>query len=156
MEVLVITKTAFSVLGIVGCGEADKGPEWIRPLWEQAFNRFEEIERFIIPDQGAWGLMSAIDEYLAQWKNEGKYLAGWEVEKDLKAPKGWTVWSVPKQKYAMISCTVGTYGDAYKLFQQFLSKEDYALAGALYEFYPKEFKDVEKDTLFLYFPIQKN
>jgi predicted transcriptional regulator YdeE len=117
MEVLIITKPAFSVLGIEGYGKAEKGPEWIRPLWEQASNRLKEIERFIIPSQGAWGLMNAIDEYLAPWKNEGKYLAGWEVKKVLKAPKGWTLWSIPKQTYAVIPCTIEAYNDAYKLFR---------------------------------------
>jgi predicted transcriptional regulator YdeE len=75
----------------------------------------------------------------------------------MKAPKGWIIWSVPKQTYAVIACTIGTYGDAYKfVIQQFLSTEGYTQAGAAYEFYPKEFQDIEKDTLFLYFPVKKN
>jgi hypothetical protein len=49
---------------------------------------------------------------------------------------------------------MGTYGEAYKfVVQQFLPKEGYTQVGAMHEFYPKEFKDIEKDTLYLYFPI---
>jgi predicted transcriptional regulator YdeE len=157
MEVQIKSKHAFTVLGIEGWGDADKDPEWIRSLWEQALNRFDEIKDLVTSDQGAWGLMSAVDEYLASWKKEGKYLAGWEVETDTKPPEGWTIWAVPKQTHVVIACTMGTYGEAYKfVVQHFLSKEGYMLVGAMHEFYPKEFQDIEKDTLFLYFPIKKN
>ena len=37
MDVQVITKPAFAVIGIQGTGPANKGPEWIGPLWDQAF-----------------------------------------------------------------------------------------------------------------------
>ena len=156
MEVQIKTKPAFTVLGIEGYGDADKGPEWIKPLWDQAFNRFDEIKALVKSDQEAWGLMSATDEYLASWKKEGKYLAGWEVEPGTKPPEGWTIWDVPEQTYAVIACTMATYGEAYKLvIQQFMPKEGYEQAGAMHEFYPKEFQDIKKDTLYLYFPIKK-
>ena len=126
MEIQIKTKPAFSVLGIEGRGDADRGPEWIQPLWNKAFNRFDEIKDLVKSDQSgpqreAWGLMSATDEYLAPWKNEGKYLVGWEVNPGTKPPKGWTVWDVPEQTYAVIGCTMATYGEAYKfVIQQFL------------------------------------
>jgi len=88
MEVQIITKPAFTVLGIEGRGDSDKGPEWIRPLWDQAFSRFDEIKNIVKSNQEAWGLMSATEEYLAPWKKEGKYLAGWEVEHDTKPREG--------------------------------------------------------------------
>ena len=161
MEIQIKTKPAFSVLGIEGRGDADRGPEWIKPLWNKAFNRFDEIKDLVKSDQSgpqreAWGLMSATDEYLAPWKNEGKYLVGWEVNPGTKPPEGWTVWDVPEQTYAVIGCTMATYGEAYKfVIQQFLPKEDYGQSGAMHEFYPREFRDIEKDTLHLYFPIKK-
>jgi predicted transcriptional regulator YdeE len=76
MEVQIITKPAFTVLGIEGRGDADKGSEWIRPLWGQAFKQLGEIKDLVRSDRGAWGLMSATDKYLASWGKEGKYLAG--------------------------------------------------------------------------------
>jgi hypothetical protein len=75
MKVQIISKPVFSVIGIEGSGKADKGPSWIGPLWEQAHKRRAEIEHLLKPTGEAWGLMSATDEYLAAWKEEGKYLA---------------------------------------------------------------------------------
>jgi len=50
---------------------------------------------------------------------------------------------------------MGTYGDAFKfVVKQFLPKKGYKQAGAVHEFYPKEFQNIEKDTLYLYFPIK--
>ncbi len=156
MEVLIKIQSAFSVLGIEGSGKADKGPEWIRPLWNQTFSRFNEIKGLVRLDQ-CWGLMSATDEYLTGWKKEGRYLAGWEVEPGTKPPKGWSIWAVPEQTYAVIACTMATYGEVFKfVVQQFLPKEGYRLAGAMHEFYPKGFRDIEKDTLYLYFTIKRS
>ena len=156
MDVQIKTKPAFAVLGIEGRGDADKGPEWIKPLWKKAFNRFDEIKDLVKSDQEAWGLMSATDEYLAPWKKEGKYLAGWEVEPDTKPPEGWIIWEVPEQMYAVIACTMASYGEAYKVMvQQFLPKEGYEQESATHEFYPKEFQDPEKDNLYLYFPVTR-
>lgn len=56
--------------------------------------------------------MSTTDEHLAPWKKEGKYLAGWEAKPDTKPPKGWTIWKVPEKTFAMIVCTLATYGEA--------------------------------------------
>jgi hypothetical protein len=51
---------------------------------------------------------------------------------------------------------MATYGEASKfIVQQFLPKQGYQQAGAMHEFYPKEFRDIGKDTLYLYFTIRK-
>jgi predicted transcriptional regulator YdeE len=160
LEVKIKNKLAFSVLGIEGCGDADKSPEWIKPLWDQARNRFEEIRNLVKLDQlrmgESWGLMSATDKYLSGWKDKGKYLAGWEVEPNTQPPKGWTIWNIPEQMFTVIACTMATYGEAYNfIIQQFLPKEGYEQVGAMHEFYPKEFQNIEKDTLYLYIPIIK-
>jgi len=156
MEVQIRTKPALTVVGIEGTGDAHKGPEWIKPLWDQAHKRFEEVKDLVTSNQGSWGLMSATDEYLAPWKKEGKYLAGWELNPSARPPKGWAIWNVPEKIYAVIACTFATYGEAYQFVrQQFLPKENYEPAGAVHEFYPPEFKDVGKDTLYLYFPVGK-
>jgi predicted transcriptional regulator YdeE len=160
MEAQIQSKRAFYVLGIEGCGDADKGPEWIKPLWIQARNRFEEIRdlvKSVQPGVGeSWGLMSAIEQFLAVWKTKGKYLAGWEVEPNTQPPKGWTVWNIPEQLFAVIECTMATYGEAYQfVVQQFLPNKGYEQVGAIHEFYPKEFQNIEQDTLSLYIPIKK-
>jgi predicted transcriptional regulator YdeE len=154
MEVKVITKPAFAVLGIEGSGPADKGPEWISPLWDTARGKIEEIRDLIIGD--GWGLMSAIDEPFGRWKERGKYLAGWEVRLETQAPQGWTMWEVPETTFATIACTTRTYGDAWRYFRdQFLPGEDYEAGGAVHEFYPTEFEDPEKDTFYLYFTLKR-
>lgn len=156
MEARIRIKPVFSIVGIEGSGDADKGPEWIKPLWNQAHRRFEEVKDLVNSALGSWGLMSATDEYLAPWRKEGKYLAGWEANAGTKPPKGWTIWNVPEKTFAVIACTFATYGEAYQfVIQQFLPKENYERSGAVHEFYPAEFKDVEKDTLYLYLPIKK-
>ncbi len=143
-------------MGIEGTGKADEGPSWIGPLWEQAHKRRGEVEHLLKPTQEAWGLMSAIDEYLAAWKEEGKYLAGWELKVDMKPPVGWSVWKMPKQTFAVAACTMATYGEAYKfVVQQFLPKEGYMQSGATHEFYPREFQDIKKDTFHLYITARK-
>ena len=156
MKAQIRSKPGFSVIGIEGCGKSNEGPKWIKPLWEQAHKRRGEIENLVKPSGEAWGLMSATDEYLAAWKDEGKYLAGWEMKADMKSPAGWSIWRMPKQTYAVVACTMATYGEAYRhVVQQFLPKESYVQAGAVHEFYPKEFLDIEKDTLHLYITVKR-
>lgn len=111
METKIVAKTSFTVLGIEGSGDASKGPEWIPPLWDQAFGRLDEVKE-LVTGKGAWGLMSGTDEHLAPWKEKGKYLAGWGVKPDTKPPKGWKTWDVPEQKFVAIGCKVSTYRDA--------------------------------------------
>jgi predicted transcriptional regulator YdeE len=154
MEVKVTTKPAFAVLGIEGRGPADKGPEWIRPLWKEARNRIDEVREHIIG--GGWGLMSAIDEPFARWKEEGKYLAGWEVRPETQVPTGWRMWNVPETAFATIACTARTYADAWEFFHsQFLQNGDYTPAGAVHEYYPPEFSDPEEDAFCLYFTVRR-
>jgi predicted transcriptional regulator YdeE len=161
MDAKMVTKPAFSVLGIEGQGPADAGPTWIGPLWNRANGRFDEIKHLTEPGRAgpqgkAWGLMSATDEFLAPWKEEGKYLAGWEVEPGTEPPEGWTVWDVPEQTFAVVACTFATYGEAFRFgLNDFLPAEGYGLAGAVHEFYPEEYRDIERDSLYLYFPVRK-
>lgn len=156
MKTQIMSKPVFSVIGIEGSGKADEGPKWIGPLWEQAHKRRGEIEHLIKPGGEAWGLMSATDKFLAAWKEEGRYLAGWEMKADVKPPAGWSVWTMPKQTFAVVACTMATYGEAYRyVVQQFLPKEGYVQAGATHEFYPKEFRDIKKDGFYLYITVKK-
>jgi len=155
MKVQIVSKPAFSVMGIEGSGRADEGPRWIGSLWEQAHRRRGEVEQFVEPSRAAWGLMSAVDEFLAPWEEDGKYLAGWELKVDMEPPAGWKVWKVPAQTFAVVACTMATYGEAYVVAKQFLLKEGYVQAGAMHEFYPAEFQDVKKDAFYLYVTIKK-
>jgi predicted transcriptional regulator YdeE len=154
MEVRFKMLPAFTVLGIEGCGPANEGIKWITPLWEKARTRFHEIKD-LIKTSASWGLMSDSKEFLARWKEEGKYLAGWEVDPSTKPLPGWTIWNVPEQAFAVIQCTFESYMEAMTyVLREVLPKGKYELAGAIHEFYPKEFQDIEKDPFFLYCPIK--
>jgi predicted transcriptional regulator YdeE len=154
MEVDIVTRPAFAVLGIEGRGPGDQGLEWVRPLWEKAHSRVDEIRAQITG--GAWGLMSAVDTHLAPWTEEGKYLAGWEVAPGTTAPAGWTLWEVPESTFVTISCTLALYADAYHYARhEFLPRKGYEQVGAAHEFYPPEFEDPETDLMYLYITVAK-
>jgi predicted transcriptional regulator YdeE len=145
---------AFTVLGIEGCGPTNEGNKWIVPLWEKARNQFHEIKA-LVKTGDSWGLMSDSKEYLARWKEEGKYLAGWEVAPGTKPPPGWTIWNVPEQAFAVSPCTFMTYMEVMTyVLREVLPKGGYEQAGAIHEFYPKEFQNLEKDSFYLYIPIK--
>lgn len=158
MKVNIITKKSFSVIGKLGQGLASDSINWIQALWEDANNSFNEIGNLAKIDNkgnisGIWGIMSDVDENFVPWQEEGKYLAGCEVEYNAKAPKGWTKWIVPSYKYAVIKCTQNTYANTFNyMMEEYLPKEEYSLVGAIHEFYdPKD----SNGELSLYFPIEK-
>lgn len=154
MEVKIVTRPAFAVLGIEGRGPSASGPEWIAPLWSTALARIGEVRHLITGD--SWGLMSAVDEPFARWGAEGKYLAGFEVAWTTEAPDGWTLWRVPPTTFAVIACTMATYGKAWEYFHnEFLPNSEYEPAGAVHEFYPASFRDPARDPLCLYFTVRK-
>lgn len=51
---------------------------------------------------------------------------------------------------------MATYEDAYKfVVQQVLPREGHEQAGAMHEFYPNEFQNIEQDTFYRYIPIKQ-
>jgi predicted transcriptional regulator YdeE len=102
--------------------------------------------------------MSDTDNFLAKWRDgaDGLYLAGWEVEPDANLPEGWDIWEIPELTYVVVTCTFPDYEDAFKfVVNDFLPKNGYKQTGAQHEFYPEEFKDIEKDFIDLYFIVSK-
>jgi len=153
MEAQVIAKPAFAVIGIEGSGPASAGPKWIGPLWEKAFRQSGEIQHLITGD--GWGLMSDVDQYLARWKENGRYLAGWELKTDSRPIEGWTVWRVPASVLALVPCTTKTYEDAMHYGNEvFLKAGEYEQAGAIHEYYPT-FRNPDTDTLYLCFMVKQ-
>lgn len=158
MNIQIIKKDSFSVIGKVGQGPANLGMEWIPPLWEKANGDFGEISSLAKYDEagkiaGIWGLMSDVDEQFKRWGTEGKYLAGCEVRDEAAAPADWTLWRVPSQTYVVAACTYESYGQVFDfVLNQYLPDEGYKVIGAVHEYYPQA---AEKGTLQLYFPIEK-
>lgn len=154
MEAAIVSRAAFAVLGVEGRGPASSGHEWIPPLWEAARARYGEVQGLVTG--GSWGLMSAVDKPYARWGSEGKYLAGYEVGWNTEAPKGWTLWKVPDTTFVAVACTMATYGEAWQYFhKEFAEHPEYEQAGAVHEYYPVDFRDPDKDTLYLYFTVRR-
>ncbi|MDJ0754472.1 MAG: GyrI-like domain-containing protein [Ardenticatenaceae bacterium] len=154
MNITIIHKPAFAVLGIEGRGPAEKGPSWIKPLWGIARGRINEVKNLI--SEECWGLMSAVDEPFARWGDEGKYLAGWEAPVETQAPEGWTLWEVPETTFAKVACTMRTYRAVWHYFHnQFLPDVNYEQAGAVHEYYPPGYRDPYRDAFYLFFTVKK-
>jgi len=156
MEVKIVTKDAFTVIGKLGQGPAGTGQQWIQPLWAAADANFSEIASLAKLDEqgkvlGLWGAMSDVDETFAPWGDEGKYLASAEAKADAEAPEGWTKWVIPAATYAVVCCTLETYGETFGyMMKAYLPENGYHLAGAVHEFYPEP----GGKKIYLYFPIK--
>jgi predicted transcriptional regulator YdeE len=156
MDVRIVSKEAFTVIGKMGQGPAGMGQQWIKPLWAAADAGFSEIVPLAKLDEqgkvlGLWGAMSDVDETFAPWGAEGKYLASTEAKDDAEAPEGWTKWVIPAAKYAVVCCTLETYGEPFGfMMSKYLPENGCTLAGAVHEFYPEP----GGDQVCLYFPIE--
>lgn len=143
-----VTRAAFAVIGIEGSGPANRGPEWVGPLWQQAAARRSEIASLI--NGPAWGLMSAVDDWLQPWTDRGRYLAGWETDLRQPAPTGWTVWQIPAGSFAQVPTTVATYGAALARLRETLAADPRRFEpSAVHEFYPTPFANPATDSFYL-------
>lgn len=158
MEVKLIIKKSFSVIGKLGQGLSNEGFKWIPPLWQEANSKFHEISNLAKIDftgsiLGTWGVMSDIDDKFECWEEQGKYLAGCEVVDNAVAPANWTKWVIPSYKYAVVKCTQDTYGNVFNyMVKEYIPQHEYNIAGAVHEFYDPKCTNGE---LYLYFPIQR-
>lgn len=155
MKVEVVVKKGFSVLGIEGRGLSSQGQQWVPPLWKEASSRFAEVENMVHKDeQGAvfmWGAMTDVDDNFEPWKEEGKYLAGCEVDDHVSPPEGWTLWKIPGFKYIVVNCEQKTYGEVFSyMLKTYLPENKLQLSGAVHECYPPGCNEGEVQ---LYFPI---
>ena len=111
-------KDAFAVIGKAGHGPADKGPEWIQPLWEAAGASYPEIAD-VCKKSGSgglfwWGAMNDSEEQNKVWGDTGKYMAGCEADVSAAAPEGWTKWIIPAQTYLVVSASPDKYGEVFR------------------------------------------
>jgi hypothetical protein len=44
MDVKIVSKAGFALIGKMGQGKATEGPQWILPLWKEANENFHEIK----------------------------------------------------------------------------------------------------------------
>lgn len=98
-EIKKCIKGSFSVIGKEG--STNDGNGFVNKLWENANNRFNEIEGLAKKDEkgnilGIWGLMSDFSRSFKPWEEnftKGLYLAGAEVMDDAEAPDTWVKWT---------------------------------------------------------------
>lgn len=159
MDIKIISKPSFSVIGNAGQGPSSCGLQWIKPLWDDANGHFAEISHLAKYTEtggmaGIWGLMSDVGGQFKRWGVEGRYLAGCEVGDSAEVPDDWTKWSVPAQTYVVVSCTFDNYGEAFNyVLNMYLPDNGYELIGAVHEYYPQE---TGNGGLQLYFPIARD
>jgi AraC family transcriptional regulator len=153
MDAKIQTKPGFAVLGLARRGDADTGPQWIPPMWDELFSQYgEQLEAFT--RTGAhYGI---VDHYNPE-THTFEYLAGFETEPVTQPPEGLTTRDIPEQEYAVIRCTIKTIGDAHTFFrQEWLPASGYERApSAEFELYDEEFQGNDDDPIYMYFPIQE-
>jgi predicted transcriptional regulator YdeE/RimJ/RimL family protein N-acetyltransferase len=155
MEVNIVVKPSFSVIGKLGQGPSISGPEWVPSLWNDANSNFNEIKHLAKYDSngniaGLWGAMSDIDELFRPWGVQGKYLAGCEAVDGALAPQGWTKWIIPGFKYIAAECQQDSYARTFRyVLNEYMPEHGHHLAGAVHEHYPQDGRNVIQ----LYFPV---
>lgn len=145
---------SFTVVGLEQEGPASTAFEWVPPLWKKLVRATHELDR-PLDIQGSWGLMSDAEVFLAPWKEQGRYLAGWQVPRGTPAPAGWTSWTLPPSSWLRLPIRMDQYGDALRFCHEtFLPGGPWEQAGAVHEFYPREFLDPHTDVLLLCMPLR--
>ena len=130
-------KDAFAVIGKAGHGAADKGSEWIKPLWEVAGATYSEIADVCKKSENGglfwWGAMNDSEEQNKVWGDTGKYMAGCEADIKVNPPEGWIKWIIPAQTYLVVSASPDKYGE---VFCEVMGDKDNIITGSIHEYYP--------------------
>lgn len=158
MEVKIVCKDTFTVIGIAGQGLSSKSSEWIPAVWNNAnknFNRIAGIVKYNSDGSlfGLWGAMSDIHLKFERWGEYGLYLAGCETEPDVIVPDGFTKWTIPGRKYLVAGTTIENYGKVFAgMINDYISNNNYQIVGAIHEHYPQP---GNPSLIELYVPIEK-
>ncbi|MCY6960106.1 GyrI-like domain-containing protein [Clostridium brassicae] len=156
MEIKKCIKTSFSVIGKEG--STDDGNNFVKNLWENANNHFDEIEFLAKKDEegnisGIWGLMSDFSRNFKPWEENftrGLYLAGVEVMDDVEVPDTWIKWTVPAFEYLYIKVD-NKYEEAFSYVLNYMDNNNIKLEGAVFDYNcPKE-----NGQLYLFFPMRR-
>ncbi len=152
MNIDIIEKDAFFVIGYDDSGPIETAKDWIMPLWEQFNADFAKLAPIAKKDAHGrylvWGAMTDVGQDFHPWTDEGRYMAGVESDRYMDA-EGFAVWRIPAFRYLRAEATLATYADVYReVLGTLFPNNGWELVGAVQEFY-------RKDQLYLFFPIER-
>lgn len=154
MEIEIVEKKDFEVIGKVNSGESEKHSEWVLPLWQNFNKNIKEIINLVKIDEnnnlsGIWGIMNDIDETFSPWGEIGKYMAGVEVKENSIPPDGWTKWKIKGGKFIKVKCNIENYSKVFTdIVENYVPKNRYTIIGNVMEYYIPNSKD-----FYLFFKI---
>ena len=145
MEPEIVTKAAFSVIGM--CYLGDNKQQEIGKLWGQFLPRAQEIKEKSAVAYGVCGEMGENGRF--------HYMAGFASDQP-ETPAGMERWEIPEQNYAIFPCTIDNIGETYQyIFEKWLPQTSYKLAGTPdFEFYPAEFDPISNKEMAIYLPVK--
>lgn len=157
MEPKIVTKPAFTVVGLPFQGYISQGPyadgannNEIGVVWDELNRRAAEIKHFTGPAYGVCFGMPNPDE---PW-----YLAGFGVSEATDVPPGMMSLTVPAQKYAVFACTLGELSQTYRhISEEWQPQSGYERAEAPdFELYGEDFDpmDAQHGKMYVYWPIR--
>lgn len=147
MEIEIIEKKDFEVVGKVAMGESEKHSEWVLPLWHEFNKNIKEIINIVKIDKnnnlaGIWGIMNSTDETFSPWEEMGKYMAGVEVKENSNIPDGWIKWKIRGGKFIKVKCRIENYSDIFNnIIENYAPKNGYTIIGNVMEYYIPNSKD---------------
>lgn len=155
INVEVVEKPSFEIIGKVGEGNSQQNSEWILPLWKEFNENIKEIGELIKFDDGnisgIWGVMNDINDNFAPWKEKGKYMAGVEVKAGSNPPSGWVKWTVPGYRYLKVKCNIENYSSIFSyIINEYMLENKYSIIGNVQEYYIPNSKD---ESFYLFFPV---
>jgi predicted transcriptional regulator YdeE len=106
MEPKIISREAFSVMGVVG--HFGNAAENFGPLWEEEYMSFHEQIEPLSAGGGHYGVYLGADH-----TQPIDYMAGMAVKGAAGAPKGVEVREVPAALYAVFECSFQAIGPTY-------------------------------------------
>lgn len=159
MQVKIIRRDSFLVMGKIGQGKISTDATWIQSLWNETKTEFETLSYYAKREVngeiiGLWGITNDCSgKFLPCQEKEGEYMAGIEVDKNIVLPDGWTVWEVPAFTYLVVECRKKNYKRVVSyILVDYMTTEYFRLVGAIQEFY--DYKE-NSDMVTLYFPIER-
>jgi predicted transcriptional regulator YdeE/DNA-binding transcriptional MerR regulator len=157
MEPKIITKPAFTLMGLRYFGKNEKGE--IAETWD-AFNQRVAALGGLPHETGDAAIGLCITPEDAPSDGAFEYVAGFPVSKVEEIPGGFVLREVPEHTYAVFAHRgdLASLGKTYEyIYEVWLPQSGYTLAAKIdFEYYDQDFKDFAPDSVFyIYLPIEK-